>query len=194
MQFSGNCKGKPPILSKFWAQGSPALTKILDPALGTTAVPAEFESYFVGNCGVWNKHIRIALMTALSPTWFQENKQGVGLGPVCGRCSDSRFLVTSRLAARKERLYKSLCEVVSPAVHSRTPLTVFWAAQTILSNFCFQKKIFLFFSNFFFTQTFSGCSKARHNASSISSKNLCFVGSFLNCLGGGLKQSSSNFA
>ncbi len=40
MQFSGNFKGKPPISSKFWAQGPPGvktpldpLTKILDPRL-----------------------------------------------------------------------------------------------------------------------------------------------------------------
>ena len=43
MQFSGNFKGKPPILRKFWAQGPPPplgsklhwapLTKILDPRL-----------------------------------------------------------------------------------------------------------------------------------------------------------------
>ena len=42
VQFSGNSKGKPPILSKFWAQGPPLgvktplgspLIKILDPRL-----------------------------------------------------------------------------------------------------------------------------------------------------------------
>ena len=45
MQFSGNFKGKTPILSKFWAQGPPplgsklrwaALTKILDAPLNVT--------------------------------------------------------------------------------------------------------------------------------------------------------------
>ena len=63
----------------------------------------------------------------------------------------SFFAFQSRLDARKERLYKSLCDIVWLSVRGNTPPPKhdFWAAQAILSNFCFWKTKN---SNFFFTQ------------------------------------------
>ena len=60
------------------------------------------------------------------------------------------------LAARKEQLYSSLCDVVGrPWQNPPTPAPTFthwkydfWAAQAILSNFRFQKQFFVLFSNF----------------------------------------------